>query len=47
MLLKRQRERIAREKSGEINEMKLQEIGASEIANTLGISRASVYRCLE
>jgi len=40
------RKPTARAKSGKINEMKMEGIGASEIARTLNISRASVYRVL-
>ncbi len=40
------RKPTARKHSDKINEMKLEGVGASEIARTLGISRASVYRVL-
>ncbi len=42
----RGRKPTARAKTDEIQRLKAQGIGASEIAAQLGLSRASVYRCL-
>jgi len=43
----RGRKPTAREKSTEVRRLHAQGIGATEIARTLGIGRASVYRALE
>lgn len=43
----RGRKPTAREKTGEVRKLHAQGIGATEIARTLGIGRASVYRVLE